>query len=540
MFSQYRKHAVLNRADFRIHGLDVGVVNALRRTILTDIPYVAPSFDPYKRELNDVRFLENTSSLHNEMLSHRLSLVPIYFSAAEMDSFKPEDYTFKIEKHNTGTEPILITSGDIQVYDVEGNIMDDDVRARLFPKDPVTGEHVLITKLKPNLFNRELGEKINVEYRARKSTAAHNACWCPVSLCSYSFTVDEAKAARALEAKLAEIADPDKRTDARKIFETLEHKRHYKTNEYGDPSDYDFSIESECALDPPYLFAKGCEVLSDRLKEAEFEVNVINPETNFYSLTFHHEDHTLGNLLQSALYNTYVRGGANEKLLTYVGYNIPHPLEHDMLLKLRFSRQVDPKEFMHKALDEVRAHIDDIKSNWLEFVGGVGESSHGDSKPIKPEAPTRAPSPPKKKPTSRKTPLKEVSTEVPVPPVTTTTQEEDKPIAPKKVSVKASKPKKGDIVEIIQGPSEASQEAPQPKKRAAPKKKTVVAPSEDENAISTEETPTPPTKEKKAPVRKTKAAKEAQETDAAEETPTAPKKAPARKRATKKADDQEA
>ena len=217
-------------------------------------------------------------------------------------------------------------------------------------------------------------------------------------------------------------------------------------------------------MDPVYLFAKACDILSERVRSAKYEMAVINSDTNFYSLTFHHQDHTLGNLLQCLMYNTYVRGAAkDDQLLTYVGYNIPHPLEHDMLLKIRFSRQVDVDEFMRKALEEIATHIDDIKDNWLAFVAPKGSATETVSETL---TPTPTPPAVKKRAAAKKAP--------------------------------AAKPKKGDIVEIIEPPKQEENAAPAPpKKRSAPKKKA--------DAAAQQESPVdPPTAPKKAPARKSK------------------------------------
>ena len=60
---------------FTISNLDVSYVNALRRTILTDIPTLAFKTTPY--EENKANIIHNTSRLNNEIIKQRLSCIPI-------------------------------------------------------------------------------------------------------------------------------------------------------------------------------------------------------------------------------------------------------------------------------------------------------------------------------------------------------------------------------------------------------------------------------------------------------------------------------
>jgi DNA-directed RNA polymerase subunit D len=57
-----------NQATFNVKGLDIGVLNAFRRTIIANIPVMA---------IEKVRFFKNNSILNDEILAHRLGLVPL-------------------------------------------------------------------------------------------------------------------------------------------------------------------------------------------------------------------------------------------------------------------------------------------------------------------------------------------------------------------------------------------------------------------------------------------------------------------------------
>lgn len=360
------------KCSFIINDASLGVVNAVRRVVLSEIPNIAVGFDAYHPENNDTKFFANTSSLHNEFIGHRLSLVPIHVSSDVIDGFDPSMYKFVINQHNTGTEPQLVTSEHIQVFNNDNVELPLQTVRNMFPADRITKDFILITKLKPNLYDSDNGEKLHVEFRARKGIAKHNAAWSPVSLCSYTFVIDPKAEAEGLKAKLAGIDEKDERDKAKKVFKTLENQRFYYKNEYGEPSKYKFSIETECALTPQYLVTKAFDLLINKFQELakgdNYEVHTINEEHHFYAISISNEDHTFGNLLQTMIYDNYIRP---RKDVTYAGYNMPHPLEPTVVVKVRFDKRTDVKQFIHGICALSVEQLRGIQSKWGEFVGAA-------------------------------------------------------------------------------------------------------------------------------------------------------------------------
>ena len=64
----------LNGADE--YGLDKSIVNSLRRTLLSEIPCIA--FRTEEGSKKDIIMEVNNTSLHNEYLMHRISMIPLY------------------------------------------------------------------------------------------------------------------------------------------------------------------------------------------------------------------------------------------------------------------------------------------------------------------------------------------------------------------------------------------------------------------------------------------------------------------------------
>ncbi len=57
-----------DRVEFNISGIDINLANALRRTTITEIPVMA---------IEKVTFYDNSSILNDEILAHRLGLIPL-------------------------------------------------------------------------------------------------------------------------------------------------------------------------------------------------------------------------------------------------------------------------------------------------------------------------------------------------------------------------------------------------------------------------------------------------------------------------------
>ena len=88
-----------------VYGLNKTIINAIRRTLLTDIETVA--FNP-----EDIIIQKNNSALHNEFMKHRISLIPLYI--------EPEDYYKKylfVLKVQNKDEPVQsIYANNFEIY----------------------------------------------------------------------------------------------------------------------------------------------------------------------------------------------------------------------------------------------------------------------------------------------------------------------------------------------------------------------------------------------------------------------------------------
>lgn len=369
------------KLSFEAHDVELSIINSLRRVLLADIPNVAISFDPYNETDHDVTIHTNTTSLHNEITSHRMSLVPICLHPNEILNFQKLQYLFVIKKKNTTNDMQLVTTDDIEVLDIENTPYPEAVVRRIFPHDPITDEPILLTKLKPNLFDKDNGDELHLETRATKSTAAHNAAWSPVSMCSFHNKVDEALVSEAFEEQAKGMA-PEKRAELKRRFDTLDRNRCFKTHPHsGEPREVVFSVESVCAMDPAYLVFAGLRVLTEKVEgfakalasrgaDGILEWSTIGGITGFYQMTMKNETHTLGNLLQSEFYKRFIRPAGNRSatFLEFVGYHVPHPLEKTILIKWKFSQGVDldsARDWILAGTNEIVLTLTRLTHEWL-------------------------------------------------------------------------------------------------------------------------------------------------------------------------------
>ncbi len=154
-----------NIIHFLAEGIDVAFANALRRTMLTRLPAMA---------IDEVLVLENTSVMYDEMLAHRMGLLPL---VTDLESYNlPEDCdcegkgcslcqcTLTLEKQ-AGDEVEIVYSRDLTSQD---------------PKVVPASGDIPLVKLAPH-------QHLIIEAYARLGKGVENAKFQPVSTVSYKY-----------------------------------------------------------------------------------------------------------------------------------------------------------------------------------------------------------------------------------------------------------------------------------------------------------------------------------------------------------------
>jgi DNA-directed RNA polymerase subunit D len=149
-----------------IRGVDTPFVNALRRTVIAEVPCMA---------IDEVVIIENSSVLHDEIIAHRLGLIPL---KTDLDGYNlPEECTCKSE---FGCN-LCRVSLTLDVEAKEGT--------RIVYSDELVSENPNIVPVsdKIPIIKLAKGQKLRLEAYARLGRGKNHAKWQPVSMCAYKY-----------------------------------------------------------------------------------------------------------------------------------------------------------------------------------------------------------------------------------------------------------------------------------------------------------------------------------------------------------------
>jgi DNA-directed RNA polymerase subunit L len=329
---------------FVAEDVDQAVMNSLRRVIMSEVPYVAIDKD-------SVMFFKNTHVLHNHFFAARLSMLPVHMSRGEADAYIPGSVKVFLEVKNDGTKVMDVTSADLTVTLHDREHPD---AARLFPPSDVTGDHVLLTVLKP-------GEALKCEGTVVKGHG--HASFAVASKVAYSPILDQ-----DLLVAAREKAGKSDREQNR--FEHIDSKRCFVRGTDGNPRAFRFVVESECGMSAVDIVEAALTVLDSKCATAKARV-IDNAGTGITTLEIANEGHTLGNLLQSCGVDDLM---GPDKPLKFVGYMCPHPLEKRFVMNVVAD---DPLASFEGMKDAAAKRLADLRFQLSEGVAGVPSTLQG-------------------------------------------------------------------------------------------------------------------------------------------------------------------
>lgn len=344
---------------FRFSGAraNMTIANTLRRCIVTSTRSVG--FSP------EIIIRKNTSVIPNEMLAHRLTMLPL--AVRNIDAFDPTKYKFELQAKNsrrsTGrSESLLhVKASDFRVFEKQGSGEFEDAGpyavSAMFPPDPITHDTCLLVSLKTQMNVEYPDEQIDLTATAviGTSLSTNNIAFSPVSQCTFANTLDTDEARRreffnkwlAISKKVEDPAKltPEELAHYKREWGTLEYQRCFLVDEKGEPNSFDFTIESVGVRPVPDIVAEGIGAVialvdpyADITKTfADLDVSFFPPLSrmeNGIELSFNGQEHTLGVLLQQIISEMDESSG-----ISYVGYKVPHPLERKMSLILKFNEE---------------------------------------------------------------------------------------------------------------------------------------------------------------------------------------------------------
>ena len=341
---------------FTISGVDVSYINALRRTILSDIPIVCFKTTPY--EENKANILANTTRLNNEILKQRLSCIPICIKDIEIPI---KNYIVEVDVENKTDTVLYVTTKDFKIRNLTTDTYLDEADLRkIFPAYiPPTGKgeyFIDFVRLRPKLSEELPGEKIKLTCALTTGTARDDGAFNVAGTCSYGCTPDDAKIVEELAKRKQKWADEGK-SEANINFEAanwklLEGMRYVKRNSF------DFILETVGIYENTEIIVKACQILMDKFVELkrildkdELEIQPSDSTIeNCYDVTLENEDYTIGNILNFELYDVYYR---DLKKLSYVGFKKMHPHDTHSILRMGFIEPTAGKDTVRQMLAAV-------------------------------------------------------------------------------------------------------------------------------------------------------------------------------------------
>lgn len=273
-------------ANFDLVHIDTSIANAFRRIMISEVPSVAAEY---------VYFLNNTSVIQDEVLAHRIGMIPLKVDPDMLtwvDTSLPEDEKFTDENTvvltlnvkctrnpdapKDCTDPkILYRNSHIYAHDLKFEPQGRQVE--VFAKCPVvpTDADILLAKLRP-------GQEISLRAHCILGVGGDHAKFSPVATASYRL-LPHINIIQPITGESAEkfkncfppgVIDIDEISgeavvkDARKDTvsrEVLRHEEFTDKVKLGRVRDhFIFNVESTGAMTPEEIFFKSVRVLKNK------------------------------------------------------------------------------------------------------------------------------------------------------------------------------------------------------------------------------------------------------------------------------------
>ena len=330
------------KATFTLVNSPLSLANALRRTIVSDIPCVV--LHTKTDEDDGPVFHSNTSRQTNEMIAQRLACIPVHITDPR---FPYQEYSYSIDKTNTGDSIEYITSADIVLRETtSARAVTAAETGQIFPADINTGDHIDIVRLRPKLAKTMVGETLHVSGKLALSTAGQNGCHALASACTCIGTRDKNavdQGVSTLEKKLVmEKKTAEEIALAKSDFLLLDASR------LTIPDSYDFAIEAVGPLKPQELAFRAIDILVTRLRQLKSALGTDTarlqdaPGTipNAFLVELHGDGYTLGRLLEGYIYDKYYTSRpGKDPLLSFCGFRKPHPHIPVSTIKIAFVQE---------------------------------------------------------------------------------------------------------------------------------------------------------------------------------------------------------
>uniref|UniRef100_A0A6C0HSV0 DNA-directed RNA polymerase RpoA/D/Rpb3-type domain-containing protein n=1 Tax=viral metagenome TaxID=1070528 RepID=A0A6C0HSV0_9ZZZZ len=328
--------------EFTLNDINVSLANAIRRTILSDIPIVCFYTETYATNQCNIEI--NTSRLHNEILKHRLSCIPVF----EKDlTLLTDNYILELDIKNDTDTTMIVTTEQFRIKNkTNGNYLTKDETKRIFPQNPKTLQYIDFMRLRPRISDTVSGEQIKLTAEFSVHTAKENSVYNVVSKCSYGNTIDIERSNEVWEEYNSNLLSKDVPKEdiefQKKNFQILDSQRYYKEDSF------DFIVQTLGVYSNKEIVKKACGILYNKFAQLIVDIDsdslpINRSETTMdfcFDVILLNEDYTIGKVLEYILYENYFK---NNKLLSFCGFKKFHPHNIESTIRLAYYENVDKR-----------------------------------------------------------------------------------------------------------------------------------------------------------------------------------------------------
>ena len=327
---------------FTLSGLNVSLANAIRRTIISDVPTLSFYTETYND--NQCIIQTNNTRLHNEILKHRLSCIPIHEKDLQI---LPGNYILELDMQNDTDNMIIITTEHFKIRNkANGNYLTKEETKRIFPPNSKTQQYIDFARIRPRIGDNIPGETLKLTCEFSIHTAKENSMFNVVSKCAYGNTLDIEKISQVWEEYenklISEEMTKQEIEFQKKNFYILDAQRHFVSDSF------DFVVQTVGVFENKEIVKKACKILHDKFVELTTTIDsdsvpILNSETtidNCFDIVLENEDYTIGKILEYILYEKYY---SKEKIFTYCGFKKFHPHNTDSIIRIAYAQIADKK-----------------------------------------------------------------------------------------------------------------------------------------------------------------------------------------------------
>ena len=317
---------------FTIKNVNVSIINAIRRVILSDLPITV-----FDTDNKTIEILANTSRFHNEILKQRLGCIPIHIKEKDII----DNLLIELDVDNDTDKLAYVTTSDFKIKDITSDkYLTKEQTKQIFPPNHITKEFILFTRLRPKISNDIPGEQIHLSAKLKIGTAKEDGMYNIASTCAYKNTEDKVEQHNQWQSIAQELEEngvsANKIEYQRKNWYTLQAKRYFIKDSF------DFRLQSIGVYKNIEILHMACDNIIQRLDQISQKCDSQSLQLNKDSsamndsvdIVLKGEDYTIGKVIEYILHEQYYK---KDNELSYIGFIKKHPHDDYSIIRMAFS-----------------------------------------------------------------------------------------------------------------------------------------------------------------------------------------------------------